>query len=159
MHLSTEMILLYAALLAAGIASGFVNTMAGGGSLLTLPALMAAESARAYGVDVDLFERMGSVGRKFLLAGKGGLNLTHSERREAFVSRYGPRSTEAGRWLEVFGPEALCEWVHGLGITTFVGSSGRVFPAEMKAAPLLRSWLHRLREAGVRFHMRHRWLG
>ncbi|MEK8031774.1 TIGR03862 family flavoprotein [Ideonella sp. DXS29W] len=119
--------------------------------------LMAAEVLAAGGASVDLFDAMPSVGRKFLLAGKGGLNLTHSEPLPAFGGRYGERADEVRRWLDRFGPDALRDWAAGLGISTFVGSSGRVFPAEMKAAPLLRAWLHRLRGAGVRFHMRHRW--
>ncbi|WP_374561832.1 TIGR03862 family flavoprotein [Ideonella sp.] len=119
--------------------------------------LMAAEVLAAGGARVDLYDGMPSVGRKFLLAGKGGLNLTHSEPLPAFTGRYAERADEVGRWLQVFGPQDLRDWAGALGITTFVGSSGRVFPAEMKAAPLLRAWLHRLRAAGVRFHMRHRW--
>jgi uncharacterized flavoprotein (TIGR03862 family) len=111
------------------------------------------------GVKVELFDAMPSVGRKFLLAGVGGMNITHSEPFEAFLSRYGARATAIRPLLETFPPAALREWIHGLGVETFVGSSGRVFPADMKAAPLLRAWLHRLREAGVRFHVRHRWLG
>jgi len=102
---------------------------------------------------------MPSVGRKFLLAGKGGLNLTHSEPFGRFVERYGARRADIEPLLAAFGPTQLREWAQGLGIQTFVGSSGRVFPADLKAAPLLRAWLHRLRAAGVRFHMRHRWLG
>ena len=121
--------------------------------------LMAAEILAAGGVQVDVYDAMPSVGRKFLLAGKGGLNLTHSEALEPFLSRYGSRRAEVARWLQAFGPEQVCEWVHGLGVSTFVGSSGRVFPTDMKAAPLLRAWLHRLRVSGVRFHMRHRFLG
>lgn len=121
--------------------------------------LMAAEILIQNGVRVDLYDAMPSVGRKFLLAGKGGLNLTHSETSELFLSRYGARRAEIEPWLEAFGPESLRLWAHGLGVDTFVGTSGRVFPTEMKAAPLLRAWLHRLREAGVRFHMRHRWQG
>jgi len=120
---------------------------------------MAAEAARAAGVEVDLYDRMGSVGRKFLIAGKGGLNLTHSEPRDAFVARYGTRRAEVGRWLDVFDGDALRAWARGLGVETFVGTSGRVFPRDLKAAPLLRAWLRRLRASGVRFHMRHRWLG
>ena len=120
--------------------------------------LMAAEVLAAGGAQVDLFDAMPSVGRKFLLAGKGGLNLTHSEALPAFTSRYAERADEVDRWFRAFGPQDLRDWAAALGITTFVGSSGRVFPAEMKAAPLLRAWLHRLRAAGVRFHMRHRWL-
>jgi uncharacterized flavoprotein (TIGR03862 family) len=121
--------------------------------------LMAAEVARAAGVEVDLYDRMGSVGRKFLIAGKGGLNLTHSDPFEAFVARYGERAREVERWLARFDAEALRAWARGLGVETFVGSSGRVFPADLKAAPLLRGWLRRLRASGVRFHVNHRWLG
>ena len=121
--------------------------------------LMAAEILAAGGAQVDVYDAMPSVGRKFLLAGKGGLNLTHSEALEPFLSRYGSRRAEVARWLQAFGPEQVREWVHGLGVSTFVGSSGRVFPTDMKAAPLLRAWLHRLRVSGVRFHMRHRFLG
>lgn len=121
--------------------------------------LMAGEILIQNGVRVDLYDAMPSVGRKFLLAGKGGLNLTHSEASELFLSRYGARRAQIAPWLEAFGPEALRLWVHGLGVDTFVGTSGRVFPTRMKAAPLLRAWLHRLREAGVRFHMRHGWRG
>jgi len=121
--------------------------------------LMAAEVLAAGGVAVDLYDAMPSAGRKFLLAGRGGMNITHSEGFDDFVKRYGSRSAEVGRWLDGFTPEQVRAWIHGLGIETFVGSSGRVFPLEMKAAPLLRAWLHRLRDAGVRFHMRHRWLG
>jgi uncharacterized flavoprotein (TIGR03862 family) len=121
--------------------------------------LMAAEVLSAGGLQVDLYDAMASVGRKFLLAGKGGMNITHSEDIEAFAGRYGKRRPEVETWLDGFTPRQVREWIHGLGIDTFVGSSGRVFPADMKAAPLLRAWLHRLRESGVRFHMRHRWLG
>ncbi|HWR77376.1 MAG TPA: TIGR03862 family flavoprotein [Thiobacillus sp.] len=121
--------------------------------------LMAAEVLAQGGVRVELFDAMPSVGRKFLLAGVGGMNITHAEPFESFLSRYGARATAIRPLLEAFSPNALCEWIHGLGIETFVGSSGRVFPKGMKAAPLLRAWLHRLRESGVRFHVRHRWLG
>ncbi|AMP04540.1 TIGR03862 family flavoprotein [Collimonas pratensis] len=121
--------------------------------------LMAAEVLAAGGVQVDVYDAMPSVGRKFLLAGKGGMNLTHSEPYPAFLSRYGARRPQIAPMLDQFGPDALRAWVQELGIDTFVGSSGRVFPTDMKAAPLLRAWLHRLRQAGVRFHMRHRWLG
>ena len=121
--------------------------------------LMAAERLAAGGVQVDLFDAMPSVGRKFLLAGKGGLNLTHSEAPEAFAARYGARREVVGPMLHTFGPNALRAWAQGLGVSTFVGSSGRIFPSDLKAAPLLRAWLHRLRAAGVRFHMRHRWVG
>ncbi len=121
--------------------------------------LMAAEVLAQGGMQVDLYDAMPSVGRKFLLAGVGGMNITHSEPFDAFVSRYAARTGDIRPLLEAFPPTRLREWIHGLGIETFVGSSGRVFPKEMKAAPLLRAWLHRLRESGVRFHMRHRWLG
>jgi hypothetical protein len=121
--------------------------------------LMAVEVLAQGGVRVDLYDAMPSVGRKFLLAGVGGMNITHSEPFDAFLSRYGARAAVIQPLLEAFSPDALREWIHGLGVETFVGSSGRVFPKDMKAAPLLRAWLHRLREAGVRFHVRHRWLG
>ena len=121
--------------------------------------LMAAEVLSQAGVKVDVYDAMPSVGRKFLMAGKGGMNITHAEPFDRFVSRYGKRSDNIAPWFADFGPEVLREWIHGLGISTFVGSSGRVFPDDMKAAPLLRAWLHRLREAGVRFRMRHRWQG
>ncbi len=121
--------------------------------------LMAAQALADAGVAVDLFDAMPSVGRKFLLAGKGGLNLTHSEPIEPFLGRYGEARERVAPWLREFGPEALRAWAKGLGVDTFVGSSGRVFPVDLKAAPLLRAWLHRLRGAGVKFHMRHRWLG
>jgi uncharacterized flavoprotein (TIGR03862 family) len=120
---------------------------------------MAADVLAQGGVQVDVYDGMPSVGRKFLLAGKGGLNLTHSEAAGPFLSRYGKRSEQVAPWLQAFGPQQVREWVHGLGLGTFVGSSGRVFPTDMKAAPLLRAWLQRLRASGVRFHMRHRWLG
>ncbi|NRF69022.1 TIGR03862 family flavoprotein [Aquincola sp. S2] len=121
--------------------------------------LMAAERLLAGGAQVSLHDAMPSAGRKFLLAGKGGLNLTHNEPAPAFIGRYGPRAPAVARWLEVLGPQALRDWAAGLGVSTFVGSSGRVFPHEMKAAPLLRAWLHRLRAAGLRLHMRQRWTG
>jgi uncharacterized flavoprotein (TIGR03862 family) len=121
--------------------------------------LMAAEVLSRSAIDVHVFDAMPSVGRKLLMAGKGGLNITHAEAYEQFLSRYGSGENFLKPMLDAFGPEALMQWVHELGIETFVGSSLRVFPKEMKAAPLLRAWLHRLREAGVRFHMRHRWLG
>ena len=121
--------------------------------------LMAAEVLAGAGLQVDVYDAMPSVGRKFLLAGKGGMNITHSEGYEGFVARYGARSAQVRGWLDRFPPSAVREWIHGLGIDTFVGTSGRVFPTDMKAAPLLRAWLHRLREAGVRLHMRHRWRG
>jgi uncharacterized flavoprotein (TIGR03862 family) len=121
--------------------------------------LMAAEVLSEAGIRVDVYDAMPSVGRKFLMAGKGGMNITHSEPMDDFLTRYGARSAQIAPLLDAFGPDALREWIQGLGISTFVGSSGRVFPTEMKAAPLLRAWLHRLRESGVRFHMRHRWTG
>lgn len=121
--------------------------------------LMAAEVLAQSGVQVDVYDAMPSVGRKFLRAGVGGLNLTHAEDPAAFVSRYGAHHVEVGRWLADFSPEQLQVWARELGVETFTGSSGRVFPKEMKAAPLLRAWLRRLRQAGVRFHLRHRWHG
>jgi len=121
--------------------------------------LMAAEVLAQGGVRVELFDAMPSVGRKFLLAGVGGMNITHSEPRDAFIGRYGERQAEVATLLADFDADALREWIHGLGIDTFVGSSGRVFPTDMKAAPLLRAWLKRLREQGVHIHTRHRWLG
>jgi uncharacterized flavoprotein (TIGR03862 family) len=121
--------------------------------------LMAAEALTAAGHRVEIFDAMPSVGRKFLLAGKGGLNLTHAEPFERFVLRYGERAEALRPWLQRFGPEALRAWAADLGVSTFVGSTGRVFPAEMKAAPLLRAWLHRLRTQGVKLHQRQRWSG
>lgn len=121
--------------------------------------LMAAEVLSQAGVRVELYDGMPSVGRKFLLAGVGGMNITHSEAYPAFVSRYAERAPQIAPLLREFGSEALCQWIHGLGIDTFVGTSGRVFPTDMKAAPLLRAWLKRLRDAGVVIHTRHRWLG
>ncbi|MEL4180829.1 NAD(P)/FAD-dependent oxidoreductase [Roseateles sp. PN1] len=121
--------------------------------------LMAAERLRAAGLDVELFDAMPSVGRKFLLAGKGGLNLTHSEDRPVFDQRFAERAPEVARWLDKLDGPGLRGWAAKLGVETFVGSSGRVFPVSLKAAPLLRAWLHRLREAGVRFSMRQRWQG
>jgi len=121
--------------------------------------LMAAEAASARGAQVEVYDAMASCARKFLLAGKGGLNLTHGEPLPAFVARYGPARARLTNLLEDFGPERLRAFAAELGIETFVGSSGRVFPRDMKAAPLLRCWLHRLRERGVRFHIHRRWLG
>ena len=125
--------------------------------------LMAAQVLTDAGHVVHLFDAMPSVGRKFLLAGKGGLNLTHSECADAFAQRYGARRAVIETLLKDFGPLDACAWAHGLGVETFVGSSGRVFPKDMKAAPLLRAWLARLRHpaktGGVQFHMRHRWTG
>lgn len=121
--------------------------------------LMAAEVLIGGGIAVQVYDSMPSMGRKLLQAGVGGLNLTHAEESEAFLGRYGARRAEVAHWLEAFGPEELRAWARGLGIETFVGSSGRVFPREMKAAPFLRAWLRRLREAGVSFYTRHRWTG
>jgi len=121
--------------------------------------LMAAETAAAQGIRVDLFDAMPSVGRKFLLAGKGGLNLTHAEPFDRFIDRYGDQASRLEPYLQDFGPQDLREWAHGLGIETFIGSSQRVFPTAMKAAPLLRAWIRRLKEQGVQFHSRHRWQG
>lgn len=125
--------------------------------------LMAAEVLSTAGVAVHVFDAMPSVGRKFLLAGLGGLNLTHAEGFDTFVSRFGERSAECAAWLQAFDNQAIRDWAQGLGIDTFVGSSQRVFPTDMKAAPLLRAWLHRLRNpqtgVPVTFHMRHRWQG
>ncbi|GJI87296.1 TIGR03862 family flavoprotein [Duganella hordei] len=123
--------------------------------------LMAAQTLAQGGAQVDLYDAMPSVGRKFLLAGRGGMNITHAEPYADFVTRY---VAEGGvpalrGMLDAFDPQDVRDWVHGLGVDTFVGTSGRVFPTDMKAAPLLRAWLHRLRESGVQFHMRHRWLG
>ena len=121
--------------------------------------LMAAEALAAAGHRVEVFDAMPSVGRKFLLAGKGGLNLTHSDEFETFVGRYSARAAALRPLLHAFGAEALREWAAALGVPTFVGTSGRVFPKDLKAAPLLRAWLHRLRGQGIQFHQRHRWLG
>lgn len=106
-----------------------------------------------------MYDSMPSLGRKFLMAGKSGLNITHSEPLEPFVARYGNRRAQIEPMLKAFGPTELLQWVHELGIETFVGTSGRVFPVGMKASPLLRAWLRRLDEAGVRFHLRHKWIG
>ncbi|HBH37234.1 MAG TPA: aminoacetone oxidase family FAD-binding enzyme [Curvibacter sp.] len=126
--------------------------------------LMAAEVLIEAGVAVDLYDAMPSVGRKFLLAGKGGLNLTHAEGADRFAERYGARRAQIEGLLRDFGAPELRAWAQGLGIATFVGTSGRVFPQDMKAAPLLRAWLQRLRHPahggpGVALHMRHRWRG
>ena len=121
--------------------------------------LMAAEVLAQAGAQVDVFDAMPSVGRKFLLAGRGGLNLTHSEATPALLARFGERSEALRAAIEAFDGTAVRQWAADLGIATFIGSSGRVFPTEMKAAPLLRAWLHRLRASGVQFHARHRWTG
>lgn len=121
--------------------------------------LMAAEVISAEGVRVDVYDAMPSTGRKFLMAGKGGMNITHAEPFDVFLTRYGARRKELEPLLRAFPPQELRDWIHSLGIATFVGTSRRVFPADMKAAPLLRAWLHRLRVRGVQFHARHRWCG
>ena len=121
--------------------------------------LMAAEVLAGAGQRVLVFDAMPSIARKFLMAGKSGLNLTHSEAPAAFLGRYGAASARLAPALSAFGAAEVRAWAAGLGIDTFVGSSGRVFPSGMKAAPLLRAWQGRLRQLGVRFHMRHRWLG
>ncbi len=121
--------------------------------------LTAAGVLAAAGVAVHVFDAMPSVGRKFLLAGKGGMNITHSEPYDQFIARYGACSAALSPWLDRCTPQDVREWIHSLGIDTFIGTSGRVFPSDMKAAPLLRAWLHGLREQGVQFHMRHRWQG
>ena len=121
--------------------------------------LMAAEVLSNAHVKVDVYDAMPSVGRKFLLAGKGGMNLTHSEPLNSFMSRYGIHAPHLKPALDDFNSDAIRLWTQNLGIETFIGSSGRVFPRDMKAAPLLRAWLHRLRTAGVKFHSRYQWQG
>jgi uncharacterized flavoprotein (TIGR03862 family) len=121
--------------------------------------LMAAEVLSAAGWAVTVYERMPSVGRKLLMAGRGGLNLTHGEPLEAFLAQYGPARTRLGPLIEAFPPHALIAWAEALGQPTFVGTSGRVFPKALKASPLLRTWLERLRAQGVAFHVRHDWQG
>jgi hypothetical protein len=121
--------------------------------------LMAAETLAAGGARVEVFDAMRSVGRKFLLAGRGGLNLTHSEAEIPFRARYAEAEAALTPALQAFGADALRAWAAGLGIETFVGTSGRVFPRDLKAAPLLRAWLRRLQAAGVVVHTRHHWTG
>ncbi len=125
--------------------------------------LMAAEVLSSAGIAVEVYDAMPSVGRKFLLAGKGGMNLTHSEPADLFASRYGQRRTQIEAIFQSFNADSVRAWASSLGIETYVGTSGRVFPVNMKAAPLLRAWLHRLRHPvtgpTVRFFMRHRWTG
>lgn len=121
--------------------------------------LMAAERLAHAGHHVDLYDAMPSVARKFLLAGIGGMNITHAEEYSRFVTRYSEAETWLKPMLDCFGPDQLRDWIHSLGVNTVTGSSGRVFPEEMKAAPLLRRWKHRLSEMGVSFHPRHKWLG
>jgi len=121
--------------------------------------LMAAETLARAGARVVVHDRMPSVGRKLLMAGRGGLNLTHSEPQSAFLSRYGGAEGPVGDWLDAFSPDDLIVWAQGLGQATFVGSSGRVFPRAMKASPLLRAWLVRLAGLGVEVRTRSRWTG
>jgi hypothetical protein len=135
--------------------SPFETAVIGGG-----PAgLIAAEALARAGVAVTVYDRMPSVGRKFLMAGRGGLNLTHSEEFERFVTRYAEAEPVLKPLIETFRPEDLRAWCEGLGQETFVGSSGRVFPKAFKASPLLRAWLARLESLGVRFALRHHWQG
>lgn len=121
--------------------------------------LMAAEIISAKGIAVKIYDRMPSPGRKLLMAGRGGLNLTHSEPFERFIARYGRASERLRPALEAFPPSALIDWAEGLGQPTFVGSSGRVFPKSLKASPLLRAWLARLSAQGVTIELRHDWRG
>ena len=118
--------------------------------------LRAAEVVSARGVKVDVYDSMPSVGRKFLMAGKSGLNITHSDPFDVFASKYGKRRPQIEPMLKAFGADQLREWVHSFGIETFVGTSGRVFPVGMKASPLLRAWLKRLNASNVTFHLRHK---
>lgn len=133
----------------------------GGGPAGLMAAEMLAENppAAVDPIKVLIFDAMLSFGRKFLMAGKGGMNITHAEPLTDFKMRYGARQAEMASLIDAFSPAALRAWMADLGIDSFVGTSGRVFPADMKAAPLLRAWLHRLRGQGVQFHVRHRWLG
>src|SRR5881628_3100698 len=121
--------------------------------------LMAAEVLAQGGAKVTVYDAMPSAGRKFLMAGRGGLNLTHSEPLPAFLARYRGAMPRLASAIEAFSPDALREWSEALGQPTFIGSSGRVFPKAFKASPLLRGWLRRLDTAGVRFAFRHRWTG
>jgi hypothetical protein len=121
--------------------------------------LMAAEVLIKSSIKVDVYDAMPSVGRKFLMAGKGGMNISNAEPFDRFLTRYGASRRHLEAMLSDFGPDELVAWLKELGINTFTGSSGRIFPTDMKAAPLLRAWLHRLRAAGVVFHVRHQWLG
>ena len=153
----TELLLTTPSALPTAVSTPLRIAVIGGG-----PAgLMAAEVLASAGVavSVHVYDAMPSVGRKFLLAGKGGLNLTHSEPPELFMQRYGEGRVHVEPLLATFGAPQLRAWTKALGVETFVGSTGRVFPKDMKAAPLLRAWLHRLRGSGVQFSMRHRWLG
>lgn len=121
--------------------------------------LMAAERLSQRGFGVDLYDAMPSLARKMLLAGRGGLNLTHAEPLETFLDRYGEKRCQLESSILTFGPGEIRNWAASLGIETFIGSSRRIFPDQMKAAPLVRAWLSRLRSQGVTIHARHRWLG
>ena len=121
--------------------------------------LMAAETLATAGLSVTVYERKPSLGRKFLLAGRGGLNLTHSEDLDTFLAKYGAAAAHLAPAVRAFSPVALREWCEGLGEPTFIGTSGRVFPKSMKASPLLRAWQMRLSKLGVRFVMQHEWTG
>jgi uncharacterized flavoprotein (TIGR03862 family) len=121
--------------------------------------LWAAEKLAISGAAVTVYDQMPTAGRKFMMAGRGGLNLTHSEPLETFTARYGTAAEWLAPVIEAFPPEALRKWCEDLGQKTFVGSSGRVFPEDLKASPLLRAWLRRLSELGVQFALRHRWHG
>jgi hypothetical protein len=121
--------------------------------------LMAAEALSAGGVAVTVYDRMPSIGRKFLMAGRGGLNLTHSEHLDVFLARYGAASAHLRPALEAFPPAALIDWANTLGADTFIGSSGRIFPDAMKASPLLRAWIDRLNRQNVQFRLRYDWRG
>ncbi len=121
--------------------------------------LIAAEMLAEAGCAVTVFDQMPSVGRKFLMAGRGGLNLTHAEALEAFLPHYRPQAPMLLDAVRAYPPAALIAWCEGLGIETFVGSSGRVFPKTLKASPLLRAWMGRLAGLGVELRTRHRWIG
>jgi uncharacterized flavoprotein (TIGR03862 family) len=121
--------------------------------------LMAAEVLAQGGVGVTVYDAMPSAGRKLLMAGRGGLNLTHSEALPEFLMRYGAAAPRLARAIDAFPPQALRDWSEALGQPTFVGSSGRIFPEAFKASPLLRAWLRRLNAMGVQFALRHRWTG
>lgn len=121
--------------------------------------LMAADTLSQYGIKIDIYESMPSVGRKFLMAGKSGLNLTHAEDYSVFVTRYPDRQKEMIKYLDDFKPDDLLAFAKELNVETFVGSSGRIFPEEMKASPMLRAWIERLKKRDVTFHLRHRWCG
>ena len=121
--------------------------------------LMTAEVLTEQGYRAHVFDAMPSAGRKLLMAGKGGLNITHSESFDSFVTRYGDRQSRLEPLIRQFDAASITEWLQQLGLGTFTGTSGRIFPSEMKSAPLLRAWLRRLRSQGVQFHMRHRWKG